>query len=469
MLRFRVAVVLVAAVCFAWPATGQVVEPEAAPAASRPPEVVGLLERARDAVLEHGIFAARLKTYATGSPGLADNFGRAEGELVAQRDDDKQETWRTRLTGEGSLTAQATPVRFDSIWHGTRVAWIDHEARVYYEQPVAARGVSSTPLRVSDSLRLAAAQVASSRPFADALAATDMAFERHEVADGVECGVVTFTDKTGRQRWHFALNDGLPRRAELIAGGAGISVSIITEFSSPTTDPSAVAGQTWTIPVPEGYERKMAPAPDERRPPAARPAPSAAPAARYSPEWELKSAEGKAVSPSALRDKVTVLYFWGTWCIPCKRAAPLLIDLHRDYKDKGVEVVGMACRERDAAAAVRHAAEAGYDWPQIIGADEVAKLYEVRSYPAFIVLGRASEIVYESGRPQNGSFDSIFEEMRKAIDAALAGERPGQPGASRPGQTPGPTARPVEGTPLRIRPRPTNDTTRPERDDHDPE
>lgn len=462
MPRFRSAVGVIAGACLGWPAAGQVAEPEAAPAVSRPPEVVGFLERARDAIAEHGVFAARLKTYATGSPGLADNFGRAEGDFVSQRDAEKPDTWRMRLSGEGSLTAQAAPVRFDSIWHGPRVAWIDHEARVYYEQPIAARGVSSTPLRVSDSLRLAAAQVASARPFADALAATDMAFEGHEVADGVECGVVTFTDKSGRQRWHFALNDALPRRAELIAGGAGISVSIITEFASPTTDHAALEGQTWTIPAPEGYERKVAAAPAERRSPSARPAPNAPPPARISPEWELKTADGKALSPGALRDKVTVLYFWGTWCIPCKRAAPLLIDLHRDYQGKGVEIVGMACRERDAAAAVRHAADAGYDWPQIIGADEVAKLYEVRFYPAFIVLGKASEIVYESGRPENGSFDTTFVEMRKAIDAALAGERPGQPASVRPGQAPAPTARPVEGTPLRIRPRPTGDDDKPD-------
>ncbi len=462
MFRFRFTVVVVAGACLVWPAAGQVVEQEAAPVVSRPPEVVALLERARDAVAERGVFAARLKTYATGSPGLADNFGRAEGDFVSQRDDDRPDTWRMRLTGEGTLTAQAAAVRFDSMWHGARVAWIDHEARVYYEQPVAARGVSSAPLRVSDSLRLAAAQVASARPFADALAATDMAFEAHELADGVECGVVLFTDKTGRQRWHFGLNDGLPRRAELIAGGAGISVSIITEFASPTTDASALAGRTWTIPVPEGYERKVAAAPAERRTPAVRPAPNTAPPARISPEWELKATDGKALSPSALRDKVTVLYFWGTWCIPCKRAAPLLIDLHRDYEGKGVEIVGMACRERDAAAAVRHAAEAGYDWPQIVGADEVAKLYEVRFYPAFIVLGKASEIVYESGRPENGSFDTMFVEMRKAIDAALAGERPPQPGAARPGQAPAPTARPVEGSPLRILPRPAGDDDKPD-------
>lgn len=457
MPRFRSAAGVIAVGCLAWSVAGQVAEPDAAPTVSRPPEVVSFLERARDAVLEHGVFAARLKTYATGSPGLADNFGRAEGDFVSQRDAEKPEMWRMRLSGEGTLTAQAAPVRFDSIWHGPRVAWIDHEARVYYEQPMAARGISSMPLRVSDSLRLAAAQVASPRPFADALAATDMAFEGHEVADGVECGVVTFTDKTGRQRWHFALNDALPRRAELIAGGAGITVSIVTEFASPTTDPSVLEGQTWTIPVPEGYERKVAAASAERRPPAARPVPNVPPPARISPEWELKTTDGKALSPGALRDKVTVLYFWGTWSIPCKRATPLLIDLHRDYQGKGVEIVGMACRERDAAAAVRYAAEAGYDWPQIVGADGVAKLYEVRFYPAFIVLGKASEIVYESGRPENGSFDTIFVELRKAIDAALAGERPTQPGNLRPGQTPTPTVRPVEGSPLRIRPRPTGD------------
>jgi cytochrome c biogenesis protein CcmG/thiol:disulfide interchange protein DsbE len=44
---------------------------------------------------------------------------------------------------------------------------------------------------------------------------------------------------------------------------------------------------------------------------------------------------------ASLRGKVVVLNFWASWCVPCKQEAPALEKIWREYRSKGVVVVGV--------------------------------------------------------------------------------------------------------------------------------
>ena len=47
------------------------------------------------------------------------------------------------------------------------------------------------------------------------------------------------------------------------------------------------------------------------------------------------------------KQKVIVIDLWATWCGPCRQSIPELISLQTEYKDKGVEIIGLSIEAPD--------------------------------------------------------------------------------------------------------------------------
>jgi cytochrome c biogenesis protein CcmG/thiol:disulfide interchange protein DsbE len=58
---------------------------------------------------------------------------------------------------------------------------------------------------------------------------------------------------------------------------------------------------------------------------------------------------------ASLRGKVVVLNFWGSWCIPCGKEAPVLEEAWERYRERGVVFVGVDQYDfsRDARSFIR--------------------------------------------------------------------------------------------------------------------
>lgn len=55
----------------------------------------------------------------------------------------------------------------------------------------------------------------------------------------------------------------------------------------------------------------------------------------------FKTLDGKTKKLADYSGKVLVVDLWATWCGPCRQEIPHLIEMAKDYKSKGVEVVGL--------------------------------------------------------------------------------------------------------------------------------
>ena len=63
---------------------------------------------------------------------------------------------------------------------------------------------------------------------------------------------------------------------------------------------------------------------------------------------EIQALDGTAFKLSDYNDKVVVLDLWATWCGPCRMEVPHLVDLSNEYKDKGVQVIGLTTESPQA-------------------------------------------------------------------------------------------------------------------------
>ena len=73
---------------------------------------------------------------------------------------------------------------------------------------------------------------------------------------------------------------------------------------------------------------------------------------------------GKRNLFSEFKGKVLVLDFYATWCDPCRRSVPHLIELQKKFEDQGLQVVGLNVGGADDEARVPDfAKEFGIQYP----------------------------------------------------------------------------------------------------------
>lgn len=59
------------------------------------------------------------------------------------------------------------------------------------------------------------------------------------------------------------------------------------------------------------------------------------------PDFTLEAFDGSRLALAEHADKPILLYFWASWCTPCKTEAPLIQKLWGEYQDKGYLFIGM--------------------------------------------------------------------------------------------------------------------------------
>ena len=109
------------------------------------------------------------------------------------------------------------------------------------------------------------------------------------------------------------------------------------------------------------------------------------------PEFRLKDIEGRSVSLSDFHGKVVILDFWATWCPPCRREIPDLISLQSQYKEQGLQIVGVALDEPDKVK--EFAQYTGMNYPVLLGNDDVSALYGgISGIPTTFIIDRNGKI-----------------------------------------------------------------------------
>lgn len=75
------------------------------------------------------------------------------------------------------------------------------------------------------------------------------------------------------------------------------------------------------------------------------------------PDIRMSSPDGKEYALSDLRGKVVLLDFWASWCGPCRRENPNVVEVYNRYKDQGFTVYSVSLDGLDTRSKARYKAE----------------------------------------------------------------------------------------------------------------
>ena len=84
------------------------------------------------------------------------------------------------------------------------------------------------------------------------------------------------------------------------------------------------------------------------------------------PDFSLGSNTGELVTPADFSGKTLLINFWATWCAPCRREMPMLMDLQRKHGPDGLQVVGIALD--DVQSVSNFVSRYGISYPILVGA-----------------------------------------------------------------------------------------------------
>jgi len=133
------------------------------------------------------------------------------------------------------------------------------------------------------------------------------------------------------------------------------------------------------------------------------------------------------VSIKGLKGKVVVIDFWATWCGPCVAEMPNMKKLYAEYKDKGVEFIGVSLDQpKDQGgldALKKFVAENDIQWPQYYQGDywnsAFSKGWGINAIPCVFVVDQDGNLYSVDAR---GKLDKMIPELLKKKGGAGAGE-----------------------------------------------
>lgn len=111
------------------------------------------------------------------------------------------------------------------------------------------------------------------------------------------------------------------------------------------------------------------------------------------PPLRLRDLQGRAVRLSDYKGKVVLLNFWATWCPPCRAEMPDLVKMQREYKSRGLQVIGVTYPPETVSEVRRFIRKLRINYPVALGTKETKGLFDQgETLPLTIIIDREGNV-----------------------------------------------------------------------------
>ncbi|MBA3003413.1 MAG: TlpA family protein disulfide reductase [Desulfurivibrio sp.] len=133
------------------------------------------------------------------------------------------------------------------------------------------------------------------------------------------------------------------------------------------------------------------------------------------PEFQLQSVNSTELIQSRnYQGKVMLVNFWATWCPPCRKEIPSLIELQKEYNGQGFTVIGISVDQAGVEVVKKFTDKLAINYPVVLGTSEVARGFgSIAGIPASFLIDRKGNIA------KSYAGYVTHEELKKDIDAVI--------------------------------------------------
>jgi peroxiredoxin len=124
---------------------------------------------------------------------------------------------------------------------------------------------------------------------------------------------------------------------------------------------------------------------------------------KQAPEISLPDTEGRTVKLSSFRGKYVLVDFWASWCGPCRRENPNVVDAYNQFRNKNFTILGVSLdRPGQKESWLKAIVDDNLNWTHIsdlkFWQSEVVPIYQVESIPFNVLVDPDGKVVAENLR-----------------------------------------------------------------------
>ncbi|MBG7612982.1 AhpC/TSA family protein [Polaribacter sp. BAL334] len=113
-------------------------------------------------------------------------------------------------------------------------------------------------------------------------------------------------------------------------------------------------------------------------------------------DFESENQNGEFKKLSELKGKTVLLEFWASWCAPCRKENPKLLDIYKKYNSKGFEIFSVSLDE-DKSSWIRAINEDNLIWEQVSdlkgNRNKASLIYGVSGIPDNFLISENGKII----------------------------------------------------------------------------